>query len=73
MSGPTGYQPCGCRDCMELAIGEPGVLCCECDEAGCEHDQECQVEFAFRCCQDCGQQPGEECLDECPGHYRETA
>lgn len=35
--------PCGCRDCMEIAVGEPGAFCPECQDAGCEHDAECQV------------------------------
>lgn len=35
-----------CRDCFEIAIGEPGeALCHECEEAGCEADDgECQVD-----------------------------
>lgn len=40
----TGYVPCGCRDCMELAIGLPGAMCWECAEAGCEPGSECKVE-----------------------------
>lgn len=40
----TGYQPCGCRDCLEIAIGEPGAMCWECEESGCEPDSECKVE-----------------------------
>lgn len=32
----VGYHPCGCRDCMEIAIGTPGSLCNSCEEAGCE-------------------------------------
>lgn len=55
----SGYVWCGCRDCMEIAVGEPGVLCVECAEAGClgpEHDcgvsrclsgHECQREGAY--------------------------
>jgi hypothetical protein len=32
----NGYRPCACRDCMETAIGEPGALCLDCEEHGCE-------------------------------------
>jgi hypothetical protein len=32
----SGYTACGCRDCFEIAIGEPHALCWECAEAGCE-------------------------------------
>ena len=56
----NGYRPCACRDCMEIAIGEPGALCHECKEAGCtpcdcvdpdrgcEHG-ECQSPTAYGC------------------------
>jgi hypothetical protein len=49
----SGYVPCACRDCMELAItdhGEP-VLCSDCEEAGCEAgvEQECQSPNAYGC------------------------
>jgi hypothetical protein len=47
MSG--GYIPCGCRDCFEIAIGEPGDLCWECEEAGCEGDGECCRADAYGC------------------------
>jgi hypothetical protein len=40
----SGYVHCGCRDCIETAIGEPGDMCWECKEAGCEPGSECQVE-----------------------------
>ncbi len=40
----SGYINCGCRDCFELTIGEPGDFCDECIEAGCEPDHECCVE-----------------------------
>ena len=34
----SGYVHCACRDCMDLAIGEPGEFCNACIEAGCfEH------------------------------------
>lgn len=38
-----GYVHCGCRDCMETTIGEPGELCDECEEAGCDPNSECLV------------------------------
>lgn len=34
----SGYVPCACRDCMDIAIsGDDGrpALCGECEEAGC--------------------------------------
>ena len=34
----SGYVHCGCRDCFEIAIGEVGDLCHECETAGCEAD-----------------------------------
>jgi hypothetical protein len=37
----SGYCPCACRDCMEIAIGEPGAMCHECEDSGCEGDAEC--------------------------------
>ena len=40
----SGYVPCGCPYCFEIAIGEPGDLCWECEEAGCDCEGECQVE-----------------------------
>lgn len=41
----SGYRDCACRDCFEIAIGEEGALCHECEEAGCEaHAGECSVE-----------------------------
>lgn len=48
----SGYCDCACRDCFEIAIGEPGeALCLECEEAGCEAqaDQECQAPGAYGC------------------------
>jgi len=32
----SGYTYCGCRDCFEIAIGEPGEICRECKTAGCD-------------------------------------
>ena len=47
----SGYKPCACRDCFEIAIGEDGeaALCNECEEAGCdcEGGSECSVEPDF--------------------------
>lgn len=43
----SGYHPCGCRDCMEIAIGLPGALCWACHEAGCEADRECRAPDAY--------------------------
>lgn len=43
----SSYRPCACRDCFETAIGEPGAMCHECEEAGCEPDSECQAPGAY--------------------------
>jgi hypothetical protein len=49
----SGYCACACRDCMEIAIGEPGdALCHECVAAGCWDepswpDNECQAPHAY--------------------------
>lgn len=43
----TGYVDCGCRDCFEIAIGEPGCMCSECVKAGCEPGSECQAPGAY--------------------------
>ena len=42
-----GYVPCACRDCCEIAIGKPGALCHECDDAGCAPERECQAADAY--------------------------
>lgn len=49
----SGYRPCACRDCMEIAIGS---YCHECEDAGCSDyqgvegmSQECQSEHAYEC------------------------
>lgn len=49
-----GYVPCACRDCFEIAIaGDEGPhFCWECEEAGCEEGEECQVEPPL--CEACG-------------------
>lgn len=41
----AGYVPCGCRDCMEIAVGNMGALCFMCHEAGCEASEnlECRA------------------------------
>lgn len=54
MSG--GYIACACRDCFELAIGEPGAFCHACEDAGCEDDCECEADGAYgaSCCELCG-------------------
>jgi len=57
----NGYGPCGCRDCMEIAIGEPGAMCHACEDAGCEGERECLAASAY------GGEP-EECEDDaCTG------
>lgn len=43
----SGYRPCACRDCMEIAIGTEGAFCWECEEGGCEIGTECQAESAY--------------------------
>lgn len=44
----SGYRPCACRDCMEIAIGDDGALCWECQEAGCEGGEtECCAPGAY--------------------------
>jgi hypothetical protein len=78
----SGYTACACRDCFEIAIGEPGkAFCSECEEAGCpDHQaqpgmgQECQVEpGATSPCCGCGVHRcatgGPECChcDDCGG------
>lgn len=44
---PSGYTPCGCRDCFEVAIGKSGALCHACAEAGCDGSAECQAPGAY--------------------------
>lgn len=55
----SGYVPCACRDCMEVAIlgaGEQKAYCAACIEAGCpDHQgvpglsQECRATGAYGC------------------------
>lgn len=51
MSG-SGYRDCACRDCFEIAIGEPHALCLDCADAGCEGDGECERPDAYGCDED---------------------
>jgi len=48
---PTGYAPCSCRDCMEIAIptDDNAGLCHDCQEAGCEPsaETECSSPYAY--------------------------
>jgi len=39
----SGYVHCACGTCFETTIGEPGDLCQECQDAGCEPEMECRV------------------------------
>lgn len=43
----SGSVDCGCRDCFEIAIGEPGCFCDECLEVGCRPDRECDAPGAY--------------------------
>jgi len=43
----SGYRPCACRDCFNIAIGEGWELCWECEEAECEPFEDCQREDAY--------------------------
>ena len=46
----SSYTDCACRDCFEIAIGEPRqALCSQCEEAGCEAgaEAECQSPNAY--------------------------
>lgn len=45
----SGYIDCGCRDCFGIAIGKPGDMCSDCEDAGCEKDQTCSVEYDLGC------------------------
>jgi hypothetical protein len=57
----SGYRPCACRDCMEVAIGDAGSMCHHCVDAGCDSNRECQAAGAY------GGEP-EECEDNaCTG------
>lgn len=56
---PTGYVPCGCRDCMEIAIGPEGSLCHACEDAGCDPERECQAPGAYGCDEDDEEMPAD--------------
>lgn len=51
MVSQSGYVPCACRDCFDIAIADnqaDGALCHECEEAGCGHnDGECKRSDAY--------------------------
>ena len=43
----SGYTPCACRDCMEIAISndiQNPDMCWECVDAQCELDTKCQCQ-----------------------------
>ncbi len=43
----SGYTHCACRDCFEIVVSDDEDnpdFCDECQEAGCEHDEECSRE-----------------------------
>ena len=47
----TGYTPCACRDCFEIAIGVPGeALCHACETADCEANTETECEAPHAYC-----------------------
>lgn len=48
----AGYNHCGCRDCFNVVVGEPGELCDDCIEADCDPKCECQGKHAYE--QHCG-------------------
>jgi len=39
----SGYVPCGCFICMNVTVGFPGDYCWDCEVAGCDDYQDCQV------------------------------
>ncbi len=45
----SGYVDCACRDCFEIAIGEPGeAFCSDCEKADCSGgDSECDSPTAY--------------------------
>lgn len=63
----SGYRPCACRDCFEIAIGEPGAYCHECVDSGCPGyqgeagmSQECQAPSAYGGSEEDGDCDGDE-------------
>jgi hypothetical protein len=45
----SGYRDCACPACFEIAIGEEGALCWECEEAGCDGESDCEAANAYGC------------------------
>lgn len=46
----SGYVPCKCRDCFEIAIASDmarGAFCHECESAGCDGSGECDAPGAY--------------------------
>lgn len=46
----SGYTDCRCRDCFELVVSDDEDnpdFCSDCEEAGCEDDEECCSPFAY--------------------------
>ena len=45
----SGYINCQCRDCFDIAIANENetALCNDCEEAGCQPDQECERHDAY--------------------------
>ena len=46
----SGYTGCKCRDCFEIAISDDTDnpdMCWECEESGCDPDEECQAPGAY--------------------------
>ena len=62
----SGYRPCACRDCFEIAIGEPGAFCHACEDAGCNGDGECDAPGAYNGdgCDGDGSRIAELCRDD---------
>lgn len=51
----SGYTPCACRDCFEIAISSDvkrPEFCHDCAEAGCIRDTECSAPGAYGCDED---------------------
>lgn len=48
----SGYTPCACRDCFEIAISNEVSspdLCHACEEADCQEGEECEAPGAYGC------------------------
>lgn len=43
----SGYIGCACRDCFEIAIGEPGEMCWDCVTEDCQPESECNAPGAY--------------------------